>query len=362
MMADRIVRIALCGLAACMLLSWPMWGIGERSFPVLPLWGEASAATSMLHAVLFGGVISLLIGGIVKPARAFLLPLVVLLLCMCALDLNRLQPWLWFYMLVLGIVFFEKNTAHTALRWMLAAVYFWGGANKLQPYFAEENFAWFTEAFAATRFLGNYPALGYGVALLEMALAVLLLWPNAKAWWRWFFIGFHTIIIVFLLKAQWNYLVLPWNAAMAAIAFVLLSTQTEPKLPAQIHKGQIVLLILAWVFPLAGLFQYWPYQLSWQLYTNTQPEAVFYSPVPCSKVGDVWAEKSFDEGRRLLLDDWSYASIGAPMFYSEHTFRQMGRYLCACTSEPDSSRLEILRVKPWDRDGDRTTEFFCVPE
>ncbi len=359
-MADRIVRIVLCGLAACMLLIWPMWGMGERSFPVLPLWGEASAEISLLHALLFGGVISLLIGGIVKPARAFLLPLVVLLLCMCALDLNRLQPWLWFYILVLGIVFFEKNTAHTALRRLLAAVYFWGGANKLQPYFAEENFAWFSEAFAATRFLGNYPALGYGVALLEMALAVLLLWPNAKAWWRWFFIGFHTIIIVFLLKAQWNYVVLPWNAAMAAIAFVLLSTQAEQRQPTQLRKGQIVLLTLAWVFPLAGLFQYWPYQLSWQLYTNTQPEAVFYSPVPCAQVGDVWAEKSFDEGRRLLLDDWSYASIGAPMFYSEHTFRQMGRYLCGCTSEPDSSRLEILRVKPWDKDEERTTEFSCI--
>jgi len=362
METDRIVRIVLCGLAACMVLSWFMWGIGERSFPALPLWGEASAETSLLHAVLFGGVISLLIGGIVKPARAFLLPLLLLLLFMCALDLNRLQPWLWFYVLVLGIVFFEKNTTYTALRRLLAAVYFWGGTNKLQPYFAEDNFAWFTEAFIATRFLGEYPALGYGVALLEIALAVVLLWPNAKAWRRWFFIAFHTIIIVFLLKAQWNYVVLPWNAAMAAIAFVLLSTQSEPRPTAPRHKGQITILILAWVFPLAGLFQYWPYQLSWQLYSNTQPEAVFYSPVPCSKVGDIWAEKSFDEGRRLLLDDWSLASIGVPMFYSEHTFRQMGRYLCGCTSEPDSSRLERLRVKPWDKDAEQTIIISCDSE
>jgi len=360
MVTDRIVRIALCGLAACMLLSWSMWGIGERSFPVLPLWGEASTETSMIHALLFGGVITLLIDGIAKPARAFLLPLVVFLLCMCVLDLNRIQPWLWFYTLVLGIVFFEKNTAHTALRRLLAAVYFWGGVNKLQPYFAEDNFTWFTEAFMATRFLGEYPALGYGVALFEMTLALVLLWPNAKTWWRWAFVGFHAIIIVFLLKAQWNYVVLPWNAAMAAIAFVLLSTPAEPKL--QRHKGRIAILILAWLFPLAGLFQYWPYQLSWQLYSNTQPEAVFYSPVPCAQVGDVWAEKSFDEGRRLLLDDWSYASIGVPMFYSEHTFRQMGRYLCRCTSEPDSSRLEILLVKPWDKDGERTIVISCDSE
>ncbi len=357
MLTDRIVRITLSGLAACMVLTLPMWGISQRSFPILPIWGNASGDVSIIHPVLFGGVITLLLGGLLKPAQTFLLPIVLLLLCMCALDLNRLQPWLWFYVLVLGIVFFEKNTAHKALRWLLAAVYIWGGANKLSPYFAEDNFAWFCDAFETTRFLGEFPALGYGVALFEMALGLLLLWPRSKVWWKWVFVGFHATIILFLLKAQWNYVVLPWNAAMAALVFVLFSTPILPV--SRLHRGQWVLLTLAWLFPLAGLFQYWPYQLSWQLYTNTQPEAVFYSPAPCPKTGDVWAEKSFDEGRRLLLDDWSIASIGVPMFYSTHTFRQMGRYLCDCASEPDSSRLEVLYVNPWEKNEEQVISIFC---
>jgi hypothetical protein len=357
MSTDRIVQITLSGLAGCMLLSWSMWGIGERGFPVLPLWGEASVETTMLHAMLFGGVVTLLIGGIMRPAQAFLLPLILLLLCMCALDLNRLQPWLWFYVLVLAVIFLHKNTAFTALRWLLAAVYFWGGLNKLTPYFAEDNFAWFCEAFEGTRFLGEYPILGYGVALVEAAMGILLLWPKRKSWWRWIFVGFHGIIILFLLQAKWNFVVLPWNIAISAIAFVLLSQATVQQ--ERLQRNQMAILALAWIFPLAAWWQYWPFQLSWQLYSNTQPEAVFYSPVPCAQAGGIWAEKSFDEGRRLLLDDWAIATIGVPMFYADHTFQQMGRYLCDCTSEPDSSRLIILRVRPWNREAEQTTTFSC---
>jgi hypothetical protein len=190
-------------------------------------------------------------------------------------------------------------------------------------------------------------------------MCLLLLLPNTKTWWKWVFVGFHGIIIVFLLKAQWNYVVLPWNVAMAAIAFVLLSPASVQLPATRPRAGQMAVLALAWLFPIAGLFQHWPFQLSWQLYTNTQPEAVFYSPTPCAKVGAVWNAKSFDHGRRLLLDDWSIASMGVPMFYSEHTFRQMGRYLCDCTTEPDSSRLLIMYVVPWNKDAEQTVVISC---
>lgn len=308
------------------------------------------------HAILFGGLSALLIGGIYNPRRAFPPAIVAMLLLMCAIDLNRLQPWTWFYVLILSIVVAGKTSAAVALRWLLAAVYFWGGVNKLTPYFAEENFQWFCELFEVTRFLGQYPVLGYIVAVFEIVLAVLLIVPQRKAWFGWIYVVFHGLIILSLLKAHWNYVVIPWNAAMAALAFVLLFT---PESVRKFNTPQAVLLFLAGMMPLANLFHSWPHQLSWQLYSNTQPEAVFYSPAPCEKAGDLWREKSFDEGRRLLLDDWSGASLGVPMFYSDHTFGQMARYLCDCIPEPDSGRLMILYVNPWDKNAERTTVISC---
>jgi hypothetical protein len=353
---DQIVRVALGGLAACMLLSWGMWGIGDRSFPCLPVWGDAVDQTGYINPLLFGGLCALLIGGIIRPGKAFLLPLVLLLALLCGLDLNRLQPWTWFFLLVSAIVSAGKFTATTAMRWLLAAVYCWGGVNKLTPYFAEDNFRWFCEVFESTAFLGQYPALGYAVAVFEIVLGVMLIWPKENKWFRWIYVVFHALIIISLLKARWNYVVIPWNAALAAMAFLLLS---GPKLADRPNQWQWILLFLAGVMPLANLFHSWPHQLSWQLYSNTQPEAVFYCTAPCVKAGDIWRDKAFDEGRRLLLDDWSIQSLGVPMFYSDHTFRQMGRYLCACVPEPDSSRLIILTVNPWNKQAERSTEMRC---
>lgn len=356
-LSAQIIRLTLCGLAGCVLLSWPLWGIGDRSFPCLPVFGEAVEQAGILQPMLFGGMCTLLIGGIVRPSKAFLLPLILLLLGMCALDLNRMQPWLWFYLLVLALVFLEKNTAPAALRWLLAAVYCWSGMNKLTPYFAEENFPWFCEAFQATGFLGQYSTLGYAVAVFETGLGVLLLWPDVSKRLRWIFVIFHGTVILILLKSQWNYVVLPWNVAMAAMAFILHSHPFEWR--DTLRNGQKALLLVAWLTPLAGLFHLWPYQLSWQMYSNTQSEATFYSPAPCEKTGPVWGEKSFDEGRRLLLDDWAFASIQVPMFYSDRTFRQMGRYLCRCVPEADSSSLLILRVHPWDKNAEHTEVISC---
>lgn len=353
-----LVRIMLCGLAGCILLSWQMWGIGERTFPLLPLVGDAREPTGSLQAILFGAMVVLLGICLVIPSRSSLLLLMLILLVMCTLDLNRLQPWLWFFLLTLGIAFFGKNSVSSPLRWLLAAVYVWSGANKLTPYFAEDNFPWFCQAFESTRFLGEYSLLGYMVAILEIGMGLLLLWPGVSKKLRWIFVIFHGSIIIILLKAQWNFVVLPWNAAIAAMAFIVLSRPFEWKFPLQ--TGQKILAGTAWLTPVLGLFHLWPYQLCWQMYSNTQPEASFYSQQPCEKTGRVWAEKSYDQGKRLLLDDWALVSLHVPMFYSDHTFRQMGRYLCACVPEGEGSGLVILHVHPWNKNAERTEEITCT--
>lgn len=353
---EGLVRIILTGLGACMLLSAGLWLPGERSFPTLPLFGDAGSRTEIWHSALLVLLCVWLAICIVRPKKIFLWPFPVLLLLTCVLDLNRLQPWTWFFMLATGMVAAGTTSSRKALRWLLAAVYIWGGANKLTPYFAEENFRWFCEVFETTAFLGQFPALGYAVAVFEIILGVLLILPRRKPVWGWIFIVFHVLIIISLLAARWNYVVIPWNAAMALVAFFLLASGEEKKRP---NTVQVFLLLLAGFMPLAYYFNEWLYQLSWQLYTNTQPEAVFFSEIPCDKTGEVWQKKSFDEGRRLLVDDWSIEELGVPMFYSDHTFRQIGRYLCACSPDFFQTRLIILYVDPWDKNAERTTIYSC---
>jgi hypothetical protein len=75
--------------------------------------------------------------------------------------------------------------------------------------------------------------------------------------------------------------------------------------------------------------------------------------------GVVWPEWTKGEPQ-LLLDDWAMRDLRVPIFASERTFRQMGRYLCGCLAQPDSTAaLYILSVERWDKSAVRDEKIPC---
>ncbi|MBV6440329.1 MAG: hypothetical protein EPGJADBJ_01994 [Saprospiraceae bacterium] len=360
------------GLLTGVILSWPLWNATARfRFPLLPVWGEATdpALVNRFNDATGWIVLIILLAGVITlPLRqSVTVALSVWLAWLCSLDLNRLQPWVWFYFLVVIAVFLgnkkKEMQAIAALRWLLAGVYFWSGFSKLTPYFAEDNFAWFCEAFPLTVHLGQNPALGYGIAFFEMTFAAGLMWEKLRPFFKWVVIGFHGVIIMFLLKLDWNWVVIPWNLAMAAMVWVLFCSSLHknagetnarpfPFLKQELLSGSgIFILLLAWIAPLFCFFQLWPFNLSWQLYSNTQPEATFFAEkvtglaaVELEAIRDKYA---FDGKSKILLDDWANDELKVPMFVSQYTFRQVGKYLCPHFSS-DSTGLYVLRVARWD--------------
>jgi len=352
----KVGIIAASGLFCGVLLSWPLWYPDARSgIPLLPAPGFEGfeSIPGALQASLF---VALLIARILLPGRRWISALLLLVLTiLCLLDVNRLQPWVWFYGLVLALLLGGKKgpapDAVSALRLVLTAVYVWGGFNKLTPYFAEDNFPWFCEAFAPLRLLGQFPLLGYGVALFEMALGIGLLLPKTRLYTRYVAIGFHGFIALALspLGLHWNTVAIPWNFAMAALLWLLFSEKERVVLPK--HPVALLLIALAWLAPALNFFRAWPDALSWKMYSNTQPEATFYTHggPPCAAVQAVWKASAFDEGRNLLLDDWSQADLHTPLYTSRRTFMQLGRYLCHCADNQDSAGIYILTVNRWNK-------------
>lgn len=368
-----ITGIATLGLLAGVLLSWPLWNdLVRQSFPRLPLFGGAQINNDA-GGVAFWSVfiqpyltIALILSAGVFFQKKWLLALLIgWLLWLCCLDLNRLQPWVWFYLLIFAVVFLEKKENDTStvntLRWLLAGVYFWSGFNKITPYFAEDNFSWFCDAFAITKPFGQYPALGYLLACAEMTFAVGLLWKKMLPYYRWVVIGFHGVIILFLLKLEWNPVVIPWNMTMAATVWVLNPT---PENSGERRKTGLTwsgVVAIVWLAPALNILQLWPYNLSWQLYTNLQPEATLYSDsrLSCNSLSGIWEKHAFDNSTKLLLDDWAMDELKVPMYSSDGTISKMGKYLCRCVSNPDGAGIYILRVHRWDKSAEEMKKIPC---
>lgn len=390
----RLIALALLGHIT---LSWPLWHAGYRlAFPVLPAFDLPFPQTDFwtaLHAWLTVGICLALLW---LPNRRWVLAATIAwFLWMIAQDITRLQPWMYFYLLAFGLLLCCKPNSNylapqNALRWLLAAVYCWGGFNKLTPYFTEDNFPWFCEAFFWTKPVGAWPAAGYGVALAELLFAPGLLWSVTRPVFRWIVPGFHLFIIAALSPwgLDWNAAVIPWNVAMGGMAWVLFGpggaflfsprrhggtenarlwrTFDTPRLRASAVKkiiAQVAILLLAWLLPLFNIFHLWPEPLSWKMYSNTQTEATYFQPTASGSEGTlqrVWAEHAYDNGRKLLLDDWAFDELRVPVFNSRQTFIQLARYLCVQNEQPDNSGLLLLSVDRWDRSAEKWETIPCA--
>ena len=369
----------LCCLAQ-IVLSWPLWYSEARTlFPLVPVAGLAFRHSS-------GWVTTQAAVTLLLPARCVLFPryrprlwaLPLWFLWMIAQDLNRLQPWMYFYLMVWAVLLLgrssdESRMTNTALCWLVAGVYAWGGFNKLTPYFAADNFPWFCEAFSWTKPLGQYPVAGYAVALAELLFAPGLLWRRSRPVFRWIVPAFHLFILLALspLGLNWNTVVIPWNIAMGGMVWILF--RPTPAAPGQtVGRAQFfgvrsigigIILAFVWVLPALNIFHRWPEALSWKMYSNTQTEATFYaeSGVPCPKLRPVWNRHAFDNNTKLLIDDWAFEELRVPAFNSRYVFQQIAQYLCTCSGRSDNAGLYLLTVQRWNTSDDHWEQIPCSP-
>jgi hypothetical protein len=370
---DYVRGTAVLGFLAQSLFAPKLWLWGTRSFPALPVLGEGYEVdfdsgwllySAPLALILFVTTIAMLPHwSRAFPARLWLAVIAVY----CLLDLTCLQPWVWFYALIIAGVQIRavagEITAIRTLRWVVIAVYVWGGFNKLTPYYAEDNWPWLAEAFGWLKPLGAYPALGYASAVFEALLGLALAWPRSRRAARWVVLAFHLFVVAALspLGLHWNTVVIPWNLALAAIVFLLFSDR-EP-LRVQRHTASILLVAATGVLPVLNIVGYWPHNLSWQLYSNTQPEGTFLGRGVTDDSHALYPAFRSDasgDDQKLFFDEWAMTDLGVPPYAGSRAFRRLGRHLCRVTSPSDSSGLYLLTVDRWDRTRERFDWIPCA--
>jgi hypothetical protein len=360
--ARRLILLSVLGLLAGIGLSWPLWNAYLRpSLPAVPAFDFLEKIGHLGHLswlLIFLGAFT-----VVFYRRKSLL--YVWLICLLALvlsDINRLQPWVLTYALILlSLAGGNVIAGINASRWVVAGIYFWGGLFKFSPYFATDTFKWFCSAFEFSTPWGQHALLGYLVALFEMLLGLSLLWYAQKRWLAWVAILFHGSIVLALspLGHHWNTVVIPWNIAMAGFVWILCTIQEKTSIP-KTYQTQLIVLI-ACGLPAFNLIGYWPNSLSWKMYSNTQPEASFYTPkgAPCIPIKACWEQQSYDLGTKMLLDDWGQTETYTPLLSDKRVFEYLGRYLCNCATRADSSGIIVLSVDPWNSKNEQIKKIPC---
>ena len=273
-------------------------------------------------------------------------------------DINRLQPWVYMYALMLFSVAIckpkegEKQILFL-IRFILAATYMWSAIQKFNHAFAVEIFPWLVKPLGMQEFFTLHHRMAYIVPVAEFLAGAGLLTKRFQRQSALVLMIMHFGLLIVLGPTgnEWNKLIWPWNAALIGI-LLFLSKDTE-------YQGAVlsvkplfksawfgVVVILTCVMPAFNFVGCWDYDLSGSLYSGNNPQAIFYyaktdrNNMPVSARNAQFYYPGSD-GEFLMMDQWAMDDMNAPLYPQERYFKRIAAGLCSKVTQPSSAGLLI---------------------
>lgn len=376
----RYLRAAVAGAYVCGMLVTPrLWfGVG-RTFPRAPLTGilpaSLSAAEYLLSPLL---LVALILAAVAARPRRYLAASTVLTVLLVVSDQTRLQPWVYQYLVMLALLACARTTEAdetdgaiilAACRLVVAALYFWSGAQKLNWTFAHE---------VVPELLGRaglqlpavcaayLPVAAVVAAICESLIGVGLLLRRTRRAALVSALVMHLLLLSLLVASSSNSVVWVWNVCMPVLVVLLFWRAADPLVPRGVRQASgsrlaghacIAALALCCLAPALSFFGWWDAYLSAALYSGNTPVGVLRVdervrqrlPEPAQRV--VFTTK---RGELMLpFYEWSMAELNAPPYPEERVYRHLARQLCG--PPEDGRELElIVKERPSALDGSYT--------
>jgi hypothetical protein len=269
------------------------------------------------------------------------------LAALCLQDQSRLQPWCYQYaFMLIALALPDSSAAFNACRLIVAAIYFWSGAQKLNPYFVPDIFTWLAGPLAV-----HFPALvskaGYAAPFVEMACAIGLLTRKYRTPAVAMLIAMHACILLAIgpFGHNANTVVWPWNIAMV-VFLLLLFRNSEPRAgeillgPGRFHRLAFALFAAA---PALSFINLWDSYLSASLYSGNRNQGAIYMTDAVAEhlpdeVDDDISEET-DHLDKLLINDWSFDELNAPAYPEIRVYKNVARKLCEFAAKPADVKL-----------------------
>jgi len=366
--------ISIC-LLLQMLLSFKLWWPQGRIFPLIPAFDflpiSFSGNLAYLPASLFA--LLLLLGIFFSGNRVLLIATLILATVLVLEDINRLQVWFYQLTSMLVLLFMawriEKEVIVSNLQMILIFIYFWSGFNKLSVYYMEDTFPWLMEVFPFLSKLGDNQLLAIGSALVEIVIAIGLLFTLTRKWAIGLAYLLHLFILMVLgpLGYDWNQVVWPWNICQMVFLYLLFHQSPQLDWINTVKKAPFTLgvIFLFGLMPALNLIHKWPDQLSFKMYSGTYSEGVIYAE---AIDGICFLQhQDMHQGRSpvgkpevsLILDDWALSELGVTPFVNERFYYRLGLRYCACFEDPTTAGIWILTVDRWDRTKESYNRLSC---
>jgi predicted DCC family thiol-disulfide oxidoreductase YuxK len=341
--------------AVGLLMSSRLW-IGPRSYPLAPVLDMFGSSIRLSDYVLFAALFPLA-GMILVSAqpRKFIGAFLAIVAVFCALDATRWQPWVFQYSLVLmTLALFSWNSedaggrqrALNIVRLIIAGTYVFSGLQKINAEFVQFVFPEFVEPITKAVPAAAYPLylLGMATPLVQVAFGVGLLTRKYRRISLVLAVAMHVFILALIgpLGDNWNSIVWPWTAAMAAFD-LLLFTGRDPFTLREVlwtkrYPYHAAVLGLVAILPFLSFVNLWDSYLSAALYSGNVTEGFIY-------VSDAGRESLPEDIRRhmtqaspgtseLDLLRWGIEDLNVTPYPETRVYKTVARAVCGRLADP----------------------------
>lgn len=284
-------------------------------------------------------------------------------------DQNRLQPWVYIYLLFLLPFSFRKQAGQNPsffliyFRLILIGVYFWSGIQKVNGQFNEVVFTSILQSLFGLddpeQIAGLLP-LGYAIPVIEAGAALLLIFAKTRKFAVYLLLAMHVFILCYIspLGINSNSTVYPWNVAMMVFLVLLffdidpLSAWSRPQLK---NPRMGIVLLVVWLLPILNLFGYWDHYLSFSLFSGKTSK--YYLIINKSETANLddryhsyFADiKNLKDKKLIDFSAWSFKELNVPLYPESRVFRKIARKFCDMGL--DEKKFYFLEIDQNDQSG-----------
>jgi hypothetical protein len=328
-------------------LSPKLW-VGDRLFPYIPVFDGLEKIPTFLSTGLFYSLILLFVTHCITNNKWFLCIGFLILSFVILQDQNRLQPWVFIYMLFLlpfcltSFLNLSKPMLLNIFQIILICIYFWSGVHKIN-----DNFIDIVYYDILTQFFGMHDEvliqqllpLGYIIPATEIGIAIGFMIPKWRNFALILSILTHIFIILYLspVGTGRNYIVLPWNLAMILLDVVVFyGNRWEINFPTTKCKWLFYgYAFFLGVMPIFNFWGYWDDYLSFSLYS--QKNKVFYIAISDEYLSEF--NRQFDDylvdfepdvtgGESIDVTRWAFQELKVPVYPEYRVFRKIMKHFC----------------------------------
>ncbi len=341
----------LVGLLTSVLLSLNLWA-GRRWFPKAPLIQNFYGVQAPYDYINIAIVGILLFFSFSNTSKKPVVLLLLFCIYLCVEDQNRMQPWFFNYLFILGILLFYKQrmdepnnfiSVFICLQILVALIYIFSGIQKFNSFFVEDTFKWMIsplESVLSAKQIALFTRAGKLVPYFEIFIGFGLLIKQTRFIALPLVIIMHVFILLMLGPSgkSFNYVIWPWNIVMIVLCLLLFSNVKQERFfdISILFKSAAFYLVITvmLIFPIFSLNNKYDSYLSSSLYSgNTHGCKLILSDKAYSKLP--YYLRSFvtrnSDYNILYIKNWAMTELNAPCIPEHRVFKQVQAYIILIT-------------------------------